>query len=48
MKGTTCIKGVGVVRDKDVKLEDGKTSHTQGGTGQGGTYLDNLSKEQRL
>ena len=30
-------KGVGVVRDKELKLEDGKASHTLGGAGEGGT-----------
>ena len=31
------VKGVGVVRDKELKLEDGKASHTLGGAGDGGT-----------
>ena len=31
------VKGVGVVRNKELKLEDGEGSHTQGGAGEGGT-----------
>ncbi len=30
-------KGIGVVRDKELKLEDGKASPTLGGAGEGGT-----------
>ena len=30
-------KGVGVVRDKELKVEDGKASHTLGGAREGGT-----------
>ena len=35
--GGLCKKGVGVVRDNELKLEDGKASHTLGAAGQGGT-----------
>ena len=31
------VKGVGVVRDKELKLEDGEASHARGGAGEGGT-----------
>ena len=31
------VKGVGVVRDKELKLEDGEASHTLGETEKGGT-----------
>jgi len=31
-------KAVGVVRNKELKLEDGEASHTLGATGEGGTY----------
>jgi hypothetical protein len=30
-KGCAETKGVGVVRDKELKMEDDETSHTQGG-----------------
>jgi hypothetical protein len=30
-------KGVGVVRDKELKLENGEASHTLAGAGEGGT-----------
>jgi hypothetical protein len=30
-------KGVGVVKDKELKLEDGQVSHTLDGEGQGDT-----------
>ena len=31
------VKGVGVVRNKELKLEDGEGSQTQGGAREGGT-----------
>jgi len=31
------VKGVGVVRDKELKLEDDEASHTLGGTGEEGS-----------
>ena len=31
------VKGVGVVRDKELKLEDGEASHTLGGAREGVT-----------
>ena len=30
------VKGVGVVRDKGLKMEDDQASHTLGGSGDGG------------
>ena len=36
-RGGGDVKGVGVVRNKELKLEDGEGSHTQGGAGEGGT-----------
>ena len=35
--GGRCTKGVGVVRDKELKLESGEASHTLGAAGEGGT-----------
>jgi hypothetical protein len=35
-QGGRCIKGVGVVRDKELKVEDGESSHIEG-TGKGVT-----------
>ena len=35
--GGICKKGCRVVRDKEIKLEDGEVSHTLGGVGEGGT-----------
>ena len=36
-RGERCYEDIGVVRDKELKLEEGEASHTLGGAGEGGT-----------
>jgi hypothetical protein len=38
---------VGVVRDKDLNLEDVESSHTPGGSGEGGSHGDGSGENTR-
>jgi hypothetical protein len=36
-----------VVRDKELKMEDGEVSYTLGRSGKGGTELEGIEQEER-